>query len=53
MRKAGLASEKPGDVFKVKTKHKGDARYEGPLEIFRQLIKVHADGRYKFMSINQ
>jgi hypothetical protein len=41
MRKAGLASEKPGDVFKVKTKNKGDARFEGPLVAFRALISVN------------
>jgi hypothetical protein len=41
MRKAGLASEKPGDVFKIKTKNKGDPAYEGQSAAFRSLISVN------------
>lgn len=41
MRKAGLASEKPGDVFKVKSKNKGDPKYEGPSAAFRAFVSVN------------
>lgn len=41
MSRAGLESDKPIDVFKVKTQHKGDARYEGPLRAYKQLVKIN------------
>jgi len=39
MNKAGLDSDKPIDVFKVKTKNKGDPKYEGPLQAYNSLVK--------------
>jgi hypothetical protein len=39
MSRAGLTSDKPIDVFKVKTKNKGDPKYEGPLRAYRELVK--------------
>lgn len=41
MRKAGLASEKPGNVFNIKSKNKGDPRYEGPALAFRGIVSVN------------
>ena len=41
MSRAGLASDKPVDVFKVKAQHKGDARYEGPLRAYRALVQTN------------
>jgi hypothetical protein len=38
MRLAGLASEKPMDIFKVKTVNRGDPLYEGPLKAYEQLV---------------
>ena len=38
MRLAGLASEKPMDVFKVKAVNRGDPLYEGPLKAYEQLV---------------
>lgn len=38
MSRAGLASDKPIDVFKVKTQHRGDPRYEGPLRAYKELV---------------
>jgi hypothetical protein len=38
MAKAGLTSDKPGDVFKVKSKNKGDPKYEGPLFAYKALV---------------
>lgn len=40
MFRAGLASDKPVDVFKVKGQHKGDDRYEAPLRAYKQLVKT-------------
>lgn len=39
MSRAGLKSEKPIDVFKVKAENKGNPKYEGPLRAFRALVK--------------
>jgi hypothetical protein len=47
MQRAGLASQKPGDVFKVKTKHKGDPRYEAPMAAFRNLVLFNRGDGYK------
>jgi hypothetical protein len=38
MRDAGLASERPIDVFKVKTANRGDPAYEGPLQAYLHLV---------------
>lgn len=39
MRAAGLDSEKPMDVFKVKAANRGDPVYEGPLQAYEQLVR--------------
>lgn len=41
MSRAGLASDKPVDVFKVKAQHKGDPGYEGPLRAYKGLVKTN------------
>jgi hypothetical protein len=38
MRAAGLDSEKPMDVFKLKAVNRGDPVYEGPLHAYEQLV---------------
>ena len=38
MREAGLASERPIDVFKLKASNRGDHRYEGPLHAYEKLV---------------
>lgn len=38
MRQAGLASDRPMDVFKVKSSNHGDPRYEGPLHAYKTLV---------------
>ncbi len=38
MRAAGLNSEKPMDVFKLKAANRGDPVYEGPLHAYEQLV---------------
>ena len=38
MRRAGLASEKPMDVFKLKASNRGDPEYEGPLRVYEKLV---------------
>lgn len=38
MREAGLASERPIDVFKIKVANRGDPVYEGPLQAYEQLV---------------
>jgi hypothetical protein len=38
MRAAGLDSEKPMDVFKLKVANRGDPVYEGPLHAYEQLV---------------
>ena len=50
MRLAGLASEKPMDVFKVKTVNRGDPLYEGPLKAYEQLVsRQRRLGQYRLM----
>lgn len=44
MSRAGLASDKPIDVFKVKKENKGDARYEGPHRAYKALVKTSQRG---------
>ena len=39
MTRAGQASDKPIDLFKVKTANKGKPEYEGPLHAYRALVK--------------
>lgn len=41
MKKAGLASEKPMDVFKLKASNRGDPEYEGPLRAYEKLVVRH------------
>jgi hypothetical protein len=38
MRYAGLASDKPMDIFKVKAANRGDPLYEGPIHAYEQLV---------------
>ena len=38
MRAAGLSSEKPMDVFKIKAPNRGDPLYLGPLQAYEQLV---------------
>ena len=38
MRKAGLSSEKPMDVFKLKASNRDDPKYEGPLYVYEKLV---------------
>lgn len=38
LREAGLASEKPMDLFKVKAANRGDPLYEGPLKAYESLV---------------
>ncbi|MFM7001383.1 MAG: hypothetical protein ACKOXU_10025, partial [Limnohabitans sp.] len=38
MRAAGLSSEKPMDVFKIKAANRGDPLYLGPLQAYEQLV---------------
>lgn len=40
MARAGLSSDKPADLFKVKARDKGDPRYEGPLFAYRRLVQT-------------
>ncbi len=39
MLKAGQESDKPNDLFKVKTTNKGKPEYEGPLHAYRALVE--------------
>lgn len=41
MARAGLNSDKPIDVFKVKKENKGDARYEGAHRAYKGLVKTN------------
>lgn len=41
MTRAGLNSDKPIDVFKVKKANKGDPRYEGAHRAYRALVKTN------------
>jgi hypothetical protein len=48
MQQAGLASEKPMDVFKLKTSNRGDPKYEGPLHAYEKLvIRQQRHGLYR------
>ncbi len=38
MREAGLSSEKPIDVFKVRKERKDDPAHEGPMHAYRELV---------------
>jgi hypothetical protein len=38
IRAAGLDSEKPMDLFKLKAANRGDPVYEGPLHAYEQLV---------------
>ena len=40
MARAGLSSDKPTDLFKVKARDKGDPRYEGPLFAYHKLVQT-------------
>jgi hypothetical protein len=42
MRAAGLDSEKPMDVFKLKASNRGDPVYEGPLHAYEQLMDLRS-----------
>lgn len=47
MQRAGLASGKPNDLFKVKQRYKGNPDYEGPLFAYRALVKSNRrEGTY-------
>ena len=49
MREAGLASERPIDVFKLKASNRGDPRYEGPLQVYKTwVIRQQRSGLYRF-----
>jgi hypothetical protein len=39
MKRAGLGSGKPNDLFKVKAQYKGKPEHEGPLFAYRALVK--------------
>jgi hypothetical protein len=39
MDRAGLTSDKPIDLFKIKTPDKGNPEHEGPLFVYRALVK--------------
>ncbi len=41
MTRAGQSSDKPIDLFKVKTTNKGKPEYEGPLHAYRALVKTN------------
>jgi len=48
MREAGLGSERPIDVFKLKTSNRGDPRYEGPMQAYKTLvIRQRRNGLYQ------
>ena len=47
MSRAQLSSDKPIDVFKVKTQNKGNPKYEGPLRAYSTLVTIdQRDGTY-------
>ncbi len=47
MRRAGLDSHKPGDLFKLKAHQRGRPEYEGALHAYRTLIQTHRrEGTY-------
>lgn len=41
MSRAGLSSDKPIDVFKVKKQNKDDPKYEAPLRAYKALVKTN------------
>jgi hypothetical protein len=48
MRKAGLASDRPMDIFKLKVSKRGDFRYEGPLYAYEKLVmRQRRQGLYR------
>lgn len=48
MREAGLSSERPIDVFKLKASNRGDPRYEGPMQVYKSLvIRQQRQGLYR------
>lgn len=48
MREAGLSSERPMDVFKLKASNRGDPRYEGPMQVYKTLvIRQQRHGLYR------
>jgi hypothetical protein len=50
MREAGLGSERPIDVFKLKASNRGDARYEGPLHAYEKLVmRQRRQGLYRLV----
>jgi len=53
MRRAGLSSGKPNDLFKVKARYKGDPEYEGALFAYRALVKSNRrEGAYSMSCAN-
>jgi len=51
MREAGLSSERPIDVFKLKASNRGDPRYEGPMQVYKTLvIRQQRHGLYRLNS---
>jgi hypothetical protein len=50
MREAGLASDRPIDVFKLKASNRGDPVYEGPLQAYEQLVsRQRRNGLYRLI----
>jgi hypothetical protein len=50
MREAGLGSERPIDVFKLKASNRGDPRYEGPLHTYEKLVmRQRRQGLYRLV----
>ena len=48
MKEAGLNSERPIDVFKLKASNRGDPRYEGPMQVYKSLvIRQQRQGLYR------
>jgi len=55
MRRAGYQSDKPADLFKVKSQNKGNPRYEGQHHAYERLVQVdHREGLYSMpCAVNQ
>ena len=50
MMEARLGSERPIDVFKLKTSNRGDSRYEGPMHAYEKLVtRQRRQGLYRLM----
>lgn len=48
MKEAGLASERPMDIFKLKKPNRGIPQYEGPLHAYEKLVvRQRRYGRYR------